>query len=79
MTSRKNTATRPAASNAPITSKDASKPLSSSTTTAQHLLEDTAADDVHTAQERQAAKSPNQTQKLQPSATLQEVHLFKMQ
>jgi hypothetical protein len=65
---RKRTTTRPAASNAPVTSKGASKPLSS--TTAQHLLEDTA-DDVRTAEECQAAKSPNQTQKLQPSATLQ--------
>ena len=67
---RKRTTTRPAASNAPITSKGASNPLSS--TTAQHLLEDTA-DDVQTAEECQAAKSPNQTQKLQPSATLQKV------
>ena len=48
----------------------ASKLLSSAT--AQHLLEDTA-DDVQTAEERQAAKSPNQTQKLQPPATSQEV------
>ena len=71
MTSKKKTTqttASSAASNAPITSKDASKLLSS--TTAQHLLEDTA-DDVQTAEECQAAKSPNQTQKLQPSATLQ--------
>jgi hypothetical protein len=47
----------------------ASKLLSSAT--AQYLLEDTA-DDVQTAEERQAVESPNQTQKLQPSATLQE-------
>jgi hypothetical protein len=72
MTSRKKTKTtaRSAASNAPITSKYASKLLSS--TTAQHLLEDTA-DDVQTAEEFQAAKSPNQTKKLQPPATLQKV------
>jgi hypothetical protein len=67
---RQRTTARSAASNAPVTSKDASKPLSS--TTAQHLLEDTA-DDVETAEECQAAKPPNQTQKLQPSATLQKV------
>jgi hypothetical protein len=59
----------PAAPNALITSKDASKKLSSSTA-AQQLLEDTA-DDAQTAEECQAAKSPNQTQKLQPPATLQ--------
>jgi hypothetical protein len=42
-----------------------------SSSTAQYLLEETA-DDVQTAEERQAAKSPNQTQKLQSLETLQE-------